>query len=201
MRRRILTVEETGDAQNPGFRSVQAGSPPKGLSDQLECLFLTLEVEASDSPERLVFARRSRDDRGRRGNQIGRPQRSEPGVRRRHQYLMYRWRTEATHSLVRLRLPGCNRIGRDIDVRAVVILEVEPGHIARRENLFKPLPRAAVAGAHLPCATGAQSFSHEANERVRKLAAIRFISGPLKKRDSMGISIRKARTMSGFHLS
>ena len=40
------------------------------------------------------------------------------------------------HSLVRLRLPAMKRIGRDIDVCAVVILEVEPGHIARRENLF-----------------------------------------------------------------
>ena len=76
---RILLVEETGYAQH----TVSVGASriaAEGLGDQLERLFLPLEVEAGDSPERLVFARRSRDDRGRRGNQIGRPQRSEPGV-------------------------------------------------------------------------------------------------------------------------
>ena len=79
MRGRILPVEETGNAQHSV--SVRAsGIATEGLGDQFERLFLTLEVEASDSPERLVFAGRSRDDRGRRGNQIGRPQRSEAGV-------------------------------------------------------------------------------------------------------------------------
>src|SRR5208337_4587397 len=79
MRRRILPVEETGDAQHPVTVGA-SGIAAEGLGDQLERLFLALEVEASDSPESLVFARRSRDDSGRRGNQIGCPQSSEPGV-------------------------------------------------------------------------------------------------------------------------
>jgi len=59
---------------------VKGASKGEGLGNQFERLFLPLEVEASDSPERLVFTRRSRDDRGWRGHSIRRPQRSEPGV-------------------------------------------------------------------------------------------------------------------------
>ena len=79
MRGRILPVKETGYAQHTV--SVGAsGIAAEGLGDQLQRLFLTLEVEAGDSPERLIFARRSRDDCSWRRNQIGRPQRSESGV-------------------------------------------------------------------------------------------------------------------------
>jgi hypothetical protein len=66
MRRRILLVEKSGNAQHP-VPVGASGIAAEGLGDQLECLFLPLEVEAGDSPERLVFAGRSRDDRGRRG--------------------------------------------------------------------------------------------------------------------------------------
>ena len=63
---RILPVIETGDAEHPvpvGASRIAA----EGMGDQFECLFLALEIEAGDSPERLVFARRCRKNGGRRG--------------------------------------------------------------------------------------------------------------------------------------
>ena len=56
MRGRILAVQETGDAQHP-VPVRASGIAAEGFGGQLECLFLPLEVEAGDSPERLVFAR------------------------------------------------------------------------------------------------------------------------------------------------
>ena len=116
------------------------------MGEQLERLFLALEVEAGDSPERLIFAGRSRENRGRRGHSIRRPQRSEPGVA-----VVINIDIEMADGcdalLGALAAAGAERIGGDIDVRAVVVLEGEPCHIARRETCSSVTTRCCGRGA------------------------------------------------------
>ena len=68
-------------------------------------MFLARKVEAVDPPKRLIFAGRSGEDGSRRRHQIRCSQRSDrasPSA----SISIYRWRTDAMHSLVRFRLPA-----------------------------------------------------------------------------------------------
>jgi len=90
------------------------------------------------------------------------------------------------------------RISRDIDVPAVVILEVEPCHIARRENLFNCYHALLWPGRIFPAQQERNRFarSERTSEEVGGNPVHKLTS---QERDSTGISSRKARTMPGFH--
>ena len=75
----VLAIQESGDAEDPVAVGA-SGIAAEFDGEQLERLFLTLKVEAIDPPEHLVFAGRCREDRRRRWDGIGGPERSEPGV-------------------------------------------------------------------------------------------------------------------------
>jgi hypothetical protein len=79
VRRRILLIEETGDAED-AIAVRASGIAAKGNGEQLECRFLLLEIEAFDLPKSLVLAERCGEDRSRKRHGVGSAERGDPGL-------------------------------------------------------------------------------------------------------------------------
>src|SRR5580658_2294561 len=136
VRRRILLILESGDAENAvavGASRIAAESD----GELFECSFLPLEIEAIDPPKRLVLAGRCGEDGRWRRDSIGYPERSDTGIPIRVDiYIEMADRCDAvfgTASATRAK-----RIGSDIDVRPRMLLVGKPTKISRRDRLFEP---------------------------------------------------------------
>jgi hypothetical protein len=79
IRRIVLAIPQSRQAEDP-VAVHAAGISAKGNRKQFEDAFLLLESEAVNAAEDLIFAERSREDCGRRGNCMEGQERREAGL-------------------------------------------------------------------------------------------------------------------------
>lgn len=131
----VLAIQETGDAKDTvAVGASRIGAEGKG--EQLERLFLTRKVKAFDAPKHLIFAGRSRQNRGRRryGNRC--PECSESGIAI-GIYIEIEMPDRCDAFLSTFAAARAKRIGGGIDVRADAVLIGEPRLIARGKCGFE----------------------------------------------------------------
>src|ERR1700679_729608 len=132
----VFTVAESRHTENAVAVGASGVSTERD-GEQLQCAFLLVEVEALDAPKHLILVRRCRENHSRSRHDITYPERSDTGI---PVYVdIYIEMTNFGDAVLRpLAAARAERIGSDVDIRAVVILIAQPGEIAWRKHLLQP---------------------------------------------------------------